>query len=508
VATALHRDPRWKEFAKRYAFNIPAFMAEVLGAKITWQQEEFATAVSEPGCRVSVSSGHGTGKTFSLGAIALQHLLCYYHSNTVITAPKLDQVRTQVWQEIADQKMRLESGPFGWIAKHIVLMGESVYIKGMKESWWIKAQTAPKGSPENLAGKHRDWLLWLADEASGIPDENFQVINGSLSDARNRLVMTSQPTRPAGYFYNSHHENNKENGGNYTAIVMDSEESPLVSPESVKRWRKEYGGKDSAMYGIKVLGKFPDKNDGMLLAKSEVDRAIGHRAIQKGDEYGRILVADVGEGVYRDESVLGEFHVSGYGEYYDTDARKIDLIDFPIITNARDPVTFAGDIYAKWLTMPDAVVYVDAGGVGAPVAKILENKGVNLVRVKWGAKCFKNKNKEMYSNQRAHCTYSAAEAIKKGRFGLADGPWKTKLTTQASRIPYFFDEKAIVHIEPKDKMKEDGIPSPDLFDVICMAMLEGSHYTPVSAGEGAGGLAKGAMDQAKAEAENAFADVE
>ena len=503
MATALHRDLRWKDFGKLYAFNIPAFMSDVLGAKITWQQEEFATAVSEPGCRVSVSSGHGTGKSFSIGAMALWHLLCYYHSNTVITAPKLDQVRTQIWQEIADQKMRLESGPFGWIAPHIVLMGESVYIKGMKESWWIKAQTAPKGSPENLAGKHRDWLAWFADEASGIPDENFGVINGSLSDARNRLVMTSQPTRPSGYFYNSHHENNKENGGNFTAIVMDSEESPLVSPESVKRWRKEYGGKDSAMYGIKVLGKFPDKNDGMLLAKSEIDRMFGKSVIPAAAEFGRILVADVGEGVYRDESVLGLFHVSGYGEYYDDDARHVDLVDFPIITNARDPVTFAGDIYAQWMQMPDAVVYVDAGGVGASVAKILENKGVNLVRVKWGAKCFKNKNKDMYVNQRAHCTYSAAEAIKKGRFGIADGPWKTKLTTQASRIPYFFDEKAIVHIESKEKMKDDGIPSPDLFDVVCMAMIEGSHYTPMNAGEGVS-LSKGAMDKAKEEAESAF----
>ncbi len=261
------------------------------------------------------------------------------------------------------------------------------------------------------------------------------------------------------------------------------------------------------MYGIKVLGRFPDKSDGMLLAKSEIERAMGLRTIAPSEEYGRILVADVGEGVYRDESVLGLFHVAGYGEYYDADARKVDLIDFPVISNARDPVTFAGDIYMRWLEMSDAVVYVDAGGVGASVAVILENKGVPVVRVKWGAKCFKNKNNTMYVNQRAHCTYSVAEAIKKGRMGIADGPWKTKLQTQGSRLPYYFDEKAIVHIESKEKMREDGIPSPDLFDVLAMAYLEGSHYTPLQAGEGVT-LGSGAMEKAKAEAEDAFAGVE
>jgi phage terminase small subunit len=47
---------------------------------------------------------------------------------------------------------------------------------------------------------------------------------------------------------------------------------------------------------------------------------------------------------------------------------------------------------------------------------------------------------------------------------------------QASKIPYCFDEKARYHIEPKDKMKEEGILSPDPWDTVCMAFLESVHY--------------------------------
>lgn len=50
------------------------------------------------------------------------------------------------------------------------------------------------------------------------------------------------------------------------------------------------------------------------------------------------------------------------------------------------------------------------------------------------------------------------------------------LLDQASKIPYFFDEKAQYHVEPKEKMKDEGIPSPDLWDTVCMAYLENAHY--------------------------------
>ena len=63
----------------------------------------------------------------------------------------------------------------------------------------ISWQNRTQRRTENLAGLHGDWLMIWADEASGVPDANFGVMGGALSDKRNRMVLTSQPTRNNGF---------------------------------------------------------------------------------------------------------------------------------------------------------------------------------------------------------------------------------------------------------------------------------------------------------------------
>ena len=86
-------DPRYLHFATRYAFDLVRFAAEVVGMTPTHQQVELFQSVAPPGSRTSVRSGHGSGKSRSLAVITLWHLLCYPKSNTMLTAPKIEQVR-------------------------------------------------------------------------------------------------------------------------------------------------------------------------------------------------------------------------------------------------------------------------------------------------------------------------------------------------------------------------------------------------------------------------------
>ncbi len=53
------RDPRYVEFQNRYYDNLVAYVLDNSRYQPTWQQMEFLEAVSKPGCRVAVSSGHG-----------------------------------------------------------------------------------------------------------------------------------------------------------------------------------------------------------------------------------------------------------------------------------------------------------------------------------------------------------------------------------------------------------------------------------------------------------------
>ena len=484
-AIALLDDPRWWDFIERYAYDIGRFAVEVCGMNDvkeggnpapTWQQFDLFELIQNNGCRVSVSSGHSTGKTRSAGIVGLWHLCCYANSIMMFTAPQITQLRNQVWKEITICYNLMMLGEFAWLAEHIVIKAESVCIKGYEKTWHIIAKTAPKGAPENLAGLHGDWLFIWADEASGVPDANFGVLGGALSDSRNRMVLTSQPTRNNGFFYDTHHKLSKHQGGVWDSLVFNSEESPIASKEFLAEKLIQYGGRDDPEYQIKVLGRFPDRTDIYLNSESQLDPCFERKAIADNQQYGYLICVDVGAGEYRDYSAILVLKACGYGDYGD-DARRVELVDVPMFSNSRDLQFLGGKVLDVYTQYENATVLIDRGGMGVAVCQQLENTGVPVTRVNWGEPCFNNELRKRFFNQRAQALVMLSRAIKEGRMGFLDCRYKTQLLQQGSRIPYTFDEKARYKIMDKQTMLKDGIRSPDMWDALSFAFLEGAYYT-------------------------------
>jgi hypothetical protein len=484
-AVALLDDPRWWDFIERYAYDIGRFAVEVCGMNDvkeggnpapTWQQFDLFELIQNNGCRVSVSSGHSTGKTRSAGIVGLWHLCCYANSIMMFTAPQITQLRNQVWKEITICYNLMMLGEFAWLAEHIVIKAESVCIKGYEKTWHIIAKTAPKGAPENLAGLHGDWLFIWADEASGVPDANFGVLGGALSDRRNRMVLTSQPTRNNGFFYDTHHKLSKHQGGVWDSLVFNSEESPIASKEFLAEKLIQYGGRDDPEYQIKVLGRFPDRTDIYLNSESQLDPCFERKVIADNQQYGYLICVDVGAGEYRDYSAILVLKVCGYGDYGD-DARRVELVDVPMFSNSRDLQFLGGKVLDVYTQYENATVLIDRGGMGVAVCQQLENTGVPVTRVNWGEPCFNNELRKRFFNQRAQALVMLSRAIKEGRMGFLDCRYKTQLLQQGSRIPYTFDEKARYKIMDKQTMLKDGIRSPDMWDALSFAFLEGAYYT-------------------------------
>lgn len=491
-------DPRYLDFVRRYAFDLTRFCAEVCGMVPTHQQKQLFDSLSIAGSRTSVSSGHGTGKTSSYGVAALWHLLCFKQSNTILTAPKLATVADGVWKEFADLSDRIQSGQHGWIREYFVIETQRVFVKGFKLNWWVVAKTAPRGSPENLAGAHRDWLLWLCDEASGIPDANFAVITGSLTDRRNRICLASQPTRPTGFFAETHSKLSKDEGGVWNNLTFNSEYSPLVSAEFIAEKKAQYTAEE---YDIKVRGVFPENSSKYLLGAQAIRKTVGREVITPDDQWGWLLPLDVGGGGYRDDSVLLALKVVGNGEY-GPEARRAQLVQVPICSNTVDPAQLHGHVITNAGMRNNSNALIDAGGMGLLVCKQLDLDGFSSYRkINWGSPNFKKEYKERYLNQRAQAVCGLSRAVQEGRFGVSadiDLAFVKKMVYQGSHIPYHYDEKARRVIAKKEDMAKEGIPSPDIWDTISFAFLESAHYSMSGEVAPTGGLATD-LERARAE---------
>lgn len=488
---SIFQDPRYEEFVERYHPDPLRFAVEVCGIIPSGDQEDLFRAMEPQSAKVSVVSGTGTGKTFSFGIIALWHLLCHpvaiyedkveIGSNTYIGAPRVQQVGDGVWKEMQDARISMANGPHGWICDYFTIGKTRVVVHGYEDQWFVGQVALQNGQSVGIAGKHRYWQLIIVDEAAGVPDSHFDVIDGTQTQPGNRTLMASQGVRNAGRFYDSHHSLSKANGGSWTALCFSSERSPFVTSQWLKEREMETGGRNSVEYRIRVLGQFADDSSTTLLTRPELEQCFVPRTIINDDEpFGLLVLSDVGLGEYRDESVAIVAKVIGDGDYGD-EARRVEYLEIPLCTNAKNEIDFAGDLVNIVGRLSNATLYVDNGGVGATVNKLIERSGVPVTRVDWGKPCFKKEYKERFYNLRACAMVRFRDAVRQGRVVFPQGlsrEMRAKILDQGSRLPYHFAEAGGLRyvMNKKEDMRRDGIKSPDVIDAMSFAFLEGASY--------------------------------
>jgi hypothetical protein len=489
----IFEDHRYAAFVERYHADPLRFAVEVCGMLPSEDQADLLVAMSDPTAKVSVVSGTSTGKTATFARIALWHLLCHpfaiyegkveVGSNTYIGAPLVQQVGDGVWKEMQDAKLAIANGKQAWIAEYFTIGKTRVTVKNYEDQWFIAQIALAKGQSVGVAGKHRYWQLIIIDEAAGVGDDHFDVIDGTQTQDGNRTLMASQGVRSSGRFYDSHHKFSHKNGGAWYSMRFSSENAPFVSAKWLREREIETGGRDTVEFMIRVLGLFPELSDKFLIGRSAIEARIGAAPTIGPDEaFGHVIVIDVGAGVYRDKTVALHCKVAGRGDRIDDQPRRVDVVGVPVFSNTLDWTDVAGKVFDYSRLLSNVTFVVDVGGQGEQFARVLERLGVgNIVRVLWGNPPFLTKYKKRFFNQRAQCSVHAAEAVTDGRISFTRDHTKD-LLDQGSRIPYHFDEKARYHIMPKEVMKEqEGLPSPDLWDTVCMVFLEDVHYVEAEA---------------------------
>ena len=415
------------------------FVEGVLDAKPEKWQREALYAVRDND-RVAIRSGHGIGKTAFLSWLILWWVLTRSPSRIACTANTASQLSDILWAEVAKWHRRMPDG----LRELIEVTSAKVELTG-QDSFAV-ARTARRETPEALQGFHSPNMLFLVDEASGVDDIIFEVGEGAMSTEGAKTVMTGNPTRTSGYFYEAF---NKMKDSFYTMKVA-SQDSTQVGPKFIEDMKIKYG-EDSNIFRVRVLGEWPEADD---------DVVIPLHLLQSAAEREQVAAETT--------PVVWGLDVARFGT--DKSAlckRKGNVVTEPIKSwRNKDLMEMCGIILNEyetttWSDRPVEIL-VDSIGLGAGVVDRLTEldlpvRGINVAEsASMG---------ERYGRLRDELWFLGKEWFEMRDCTI---PNQEELIDDLSKPRFSFLSNGKLKVEGKDEMKRRGLNSPDLADAFCL----------------------------------------
>jgi hypothetical protein len=254
----------WQRSWLKSKDNALIFVRDVLGVTPEPWQAEALEAVGKHD-RVSIRSGHGVGKTTLQAWLVLWFLLTHQNCKVPVAANSQDQLRDTIWPEIAKWHRQLPDA----LKAMIDVQAERIVVVQDPEGAFAVRRTASKDNPEALQGFHAEHLLFLIDEASGIPDVVFEVGMGALSTPGAKVLMAGNPTRASGFFFDTHHSLRSR----WHTMHVSCLDVPRAQGH-IEDIRAKYGEGSNA-WRVRVLGEFPTAEDETVIPLELVLSAVG-----------------------------------------------------------------------------------------------------------------------------------------------------------------------------------------------------------------------------------------
>lgn len=433
LASAQSAIRRWREGG-------PALFAkEVLGANPTDQQWDASRELVKSR-RVSIRSGHGTGKSAFMAWCVLWFQACYFPAKVPCTAPTSHQLRDILWAEISMWHRKMQehvpelADEFDWSS-------ERFSLKTHPQESFAVARTSRPERPEALQGFHAENILFVIDEASGIVEQVFEVAEGALSTDGAFVIMAANPTRQSGYFYDSHHKMR----GQWSALHWDGEKSPLVSPDYIAGMRAKYG-EDSPIYQVRVKGNFATAVDGVI--PLELCEAAKVRQIEPTPGARRVWGLDPAR-FGDDATALAKRH-GNVQPFPTTEWRGKDTMQ---------TVGLLKQEYDKTLDRekPD-VITVDVIGLGAGVVDRGLEIGLPIVGVNVAEAAAAS---DRYNRLRDELWFRGREWLEARDCVMADDD---ELIGELTTPKYTILSSGKIKVEGKDELRKRGVASPNRAD--------------------------------------------
>jgi len=390
---------------------------------------------------ISIRSGHGPGKTASLALLYYWIMSIYPNALGYVTAPNAPQLESILWKEF-----RIWRAKSKFLQEKFEIQTDKVYLKEARGISFVQARTtnikaSEDEQAETLSGQHGEYMLLAADEASALPYGVFKPLEGALTGLINFIVLISNPTRSRGYFFDTHHKDSER----WICLHWNSEESPLVTQDSLEADRDKYG-RDSNWYRVRRLGDFPLADEESLIPYDWVMDAVD-RELFILDNAKILKGIDIGAG--GDDSII----VTRRGNVV-TDIAKFNNPD--TMATARWILSELGE--DDW-----EETFIDPIGYGAGVYDYIRERGVDITPMDVRAtstdiNCFKKRD-ELF--------WKVRTVFEKGTISI---PNDDELIGELTTIRYSDPDstKGKWKIESKKDMRLRGLHSPNKADALAL----------------------------------------
>lgn len=409
----------------------------------------------------------GPGKTAVLAWLGWNFLLTRRHPKigaVSITGGNLDD---NLWPEMATWQKRspILQQQFEWTT-------QSIHLRSHPETWFMTRKTwKPSANAEELgttlAGLWADYVLFLIDEAGGVPVPIMRTAEAALQreGTEGHIVMAGNTTSTDGCLYEAlvarrHLWRPYE----VTADPDDPKRTPRISLEYARAQIAEYG-RENPWVMINILAKFPTQGINQVLSADEVRACLGRHLHPHSYEWApKILGADVAD--------QGDDRTVWF-------PRQGPLYLPPRILRKMDSVQIAGhgmDLANDWKA--ESLQVDNTGGYGAGPIAIMRDQGFSVLPVNFSEEPMNPR----FFNKRAEIIWNCADHVKTGNVSLptqyTDAGGRPhdlgELVAEFAAATYSYKKDKII-IEPKALIKARLGRSPDIFEAACC-----THAWPVA----------------------------
>jgi len=434
------------------------FVTECVGATPSKQQIEGLKALPKSK-RLSIRSGHGTGKDAFAAWAALWFMSTRTYPKVPCTAPTARQLSDVLWSEMSKWLRQSK------VVDEFVIQKDKIFHRDAPKEWWMRAispsvKATKEEQAETLAGLHADHMFIIVDESSGVHDPVYIPLEGAMTQEDNRVLLIGNMTKNTGYFFNTHFHPTMSQ--KWTRLHWDSRESELVTKDMIDYFRDNYG-EDSNVFKIRVEGNPPVDDEMTFIPLSWAIQCVGN-TIEVDPEWPLYLSVDVARYGEDDSIILPRrgMKISRWDRFHGN--HTLDL---------------SHHVVRNFVDMEASGVVVDEIGVGGGVIDWLQHdprglgqKAIGLNsqdassdKMKWHR--LRDELWDRVRNHLMHCRFDLPDENVK-MFGK-DWNIGHLLANELAAPRYKLDVNGAIQIESKLDMKARGIKSPNIADALVMS---------------------------------------